>query len=96
MKTASKRPVGFNKPKTIIITTLLLLIAFLSGAITERADNFLQNMTVIVPMAIEKIKAFFSEQLILKINTIAGCLKWGSIITILIFEYHLTGLIRGP
>lgn len=96
MKTAMNRSVGFNKLKTIIITALLLFLAFLAGAIVERTDNFLQNITVIVPVAIEEVKAFFSEQLILEVNTVAECLKWGSIITILIFEHHLTGLIRGP
>lgn len=97
MKTAPNyRPVGFNKLKTIIITIFLLLIAFLSGAIAERTDNIIHNMMVIVPAAVEDVKEFLQEQLIIKVNTLAECLKWGSVITVSIFEYHLNKLSRGP
>ncbi|OPX88309.1 MAG: hypothetical protein A4E53_02091 [Pelotomaculum sp. PtaB.Bin104] len=97
MKPASNyRPVGFNKPKTILIMALLLVMAFLSGAIAERTDNIIQNLMVIIPPAIEELKAFFREQLIIKVNTLADCLKWGSIIIISIFEHRLSSVIRGP
>jgi len=97
MKIVSRnKPVGFNKIKTVLFTALLLTIAFISGAAVERSDHFLQDLYAIAPVVFDEIKTFFREQIIIKVNTAAGFLKWGSVITLSIFECHLTYLIRGP
>ncbi|OPY58851.1 MAG: hypothetical protein A4E55_00582 [Pelotomaculum sp. PtaU1.Bin035] len=87
---------GFNKTKTILFTALLLTIAFFLGAMAEKSAHILQDIMVITPEALNEIKTFFSDKIILKVNTVTGCLKWGSIITISIFEHSLSCLIRGP
>jgi len=97
MRTASSyKPVGFNKLKTIFFTCLLLAVAFLSGAVVEKSEGFLQDMMAAAPVVLDKIKEFFHEQFYFKVSTAVGCLKWGSVITLTIFEHRLSYLIRGP
>jgi len=98
MKTVSKyRPhAGFNKIKTVFFTALLLSIAFISGAVVERSDHFLQDIYTIAPAVFDEVKTFFREQIIIKVNSTAGFIKWGSVITLSIFEDRLACLIRGP
>ncbi|MCG9966843.1 hypothetical protein L9W92_02055 [Pelotomaculum terephthalicicum JT] len=97
MRTVLKyKAVGFNKTKTIFLTALLLLISFISGAMLERSDNFLQDIYAIAPVVLDEVKTFFREQVFIKVNSTVGCLKWGSVITLSIFERSLAGLIRGP
>jgi len=94
--TSNYRPMGFNKLKTIFFTGLLLAVAFLSGAVVEKSEGFLQDMMMVAPVVLDEIREFFHEQFYIKVNTAAGCLKWGSIITLTIFEHRLNYLIRGP
>lgn len=97
MKTMARyRTTGFNKIKTVLFTALLLCIAFMSGAIVEKSNHFLQDVYVIAPAMFDEIKLFFREQIIIKIESTAGIIKWGSAITLSICQNHLIYLIRGP
>lgn len=97
MRTVLKyKAVGFHKTKTILFTALLLSLSFLSGAMLERSDQFLQNVSATMPIFLNELKTFFNEQVIIKFNSAASYLKWGAVITASIFEQSLSGLIRGP
>lgn len=97
MRVVSKyRPAGFNKIKTVLFTTLMLCLAFISGAMLERSDHFLQDIYTIAPVVLDEIKAFLHEQMIIRIESATGFLKWGSAITLSICQNHLIYLIRGP
>ncbi|MDF9407737.1 MAG: hypothetical protein A4E52_01185 [Pelotomaculum sp. PtaB.Bin013] len=97
MRTVLKyKSVGFNKIKTIFFTALLLSIAFLSGALVERSDHIIQDIYATAPVVLDEIKTFLHEQVIIKVNSTAGYFKWGSVITLSIFERSLASLIRGP
>lgn len=97
MRTVLKyKSVGFNKIKTIFFTALLLSISFISGALIERSDHILQDIYMTAPVVLDEIKTFFREQIIIKVNSTVSYFKWGSVITLSIFERSLASLIRGP
>lgn len=95
MRTVLKyKQVGFNKSKTVFFTMLLLAVSFFSGALFERADQFLQQVYAITPEVFDRIKSFFREQMYIKFEAMVGCFKWGSAIALAILQHNLVSLIR--
>lgn len=90
------RPAKTGKIKSLFLTALLLVMAFLGGAVAERTAHFLQDLTAALPAALEEMKIFLRERVIFKISAAAEQLKWAAVITLAVITEPLSCLIRGP
>lgn len=93
------RPFRFKKMKSLLLTMLLLAMAFLAGAAAEKSAHFLQDVMAVAPVALDGVKSFIRERFIFKVNAVADQFKWAAAITLAIVSdpvAHLIGLIRGP
>lgn len=90
------RPTKTKKIKSILLTALLLVTAFLAGAVAEKTAHFLQDVMEAAPVVLEEIKSFFRERVIFKVNAAAEQLKWAAVIIISIFHEAGSRVIRGP
>lgn len=97
MRTISDyRPVRFKKIKSLLLTALLLAMAFLAGAAAEKTAHFLQDVMVLAPVALDGVKTFLRERVVFKVNTVADQIKWAAVITLSIITEPVSCLIRGP
>lgn len=90
------RPVRFRKIKSLLVTVLLLAMAFLAGAAAEKTAHFLQDVMDVAPVALDGVKTFLRERFVFKINAAADQVKWGAVITFSIITEPVCYLIRGP
>lgn len=97
MKTiAVYRPTKAKKAKSLFVVALLLVMAFLAGAVTEKSAHFLQDVIVAAPVALDEVKAFLRERIIFKVGTAVDQAKWSAVIIISIIMQAGSHVIRGP
>ncbi|MCL6557296.1 MAG: hypothetical protein K6U74_00575 [Firmicutes bacterium] len=76
---------GRKRAKSLIVTAILILTAFMAGAAAERSAHFLQDIMSLVPVAQESLTTFFRERVIFKITALIDCLKWTGVIIVSVF-----------
>lgn len=97
MKTiAVYRPTKAKKAKSLFVVALLLVMAFLAGAVTEKSAHFLQDVITAAPVALDEVKAFLREKIIFKVGTAVDQAKWSAVIIISIIMQAGSHVIRGP
>lgn len=97
MKTiAVYRPTKAKKAKSLFVVALLLVMAFLAGAVTEKSAHFLQDIIAAAPVALDEVKAFLREKIIFKVGTAVDQAKWSAVIIISIIMQAGSHVIRGP
>jgi len=90
------RPTRFKKTKSLLLTVLLLALAFFAGAVAEKTAHFLQDVLAAAPVALDGMKTFFHERFIFKVIPVADQVKWTAAITFSIITEPASYLIRGP
>ena len=90
------RPAKGRKIKSLLITLLLFVTAFLAGAAVQKKADFLQDLIAVAPVALESIKAFLNEKAVFKVNTVTSQIKWTTAITLLVIRDFLWHSVRGP
>ena len=97
MKTVTVyRPTKAKKAKSLFMVALLLVMAFLAGAVTEKSVHFLQDVIAAAPVVLNEMKTFFREKIIFKVGVMAEQIKWSAVIIISIIMQTGTHVIRGP
>ncbi len=97
MKTiAVYRPTKAKKAKSLFVVALLLVMAFLAGAVAEKSAHFLQDVISAAPVALDEVKAFLREKIIFKVGTAVDQAKWSAVIIISIIMQAGSHVIRGP
>lgn len=97
MKTiAVYRPTKTKKAKSLFLVALLLVMAFLAGAVTEKSAHFLQDVIAAAPVALDEVKAFLRERIIFKVGSVVEQVKWSAVIIISIIMQSGSHVIRGP
>lgn len=97
MKTiAVYRPTKAKKAKSLFVVALLLVMAFLAGAVAEKSAHFLQDIIAAAPVALDEVKAFLREKIIFKVGTAVDQAKWSAVIIISIIMQAGSHVIRGP
>ena len=90
------RPTKTKKAKSLFLVALLLVMAFLAGAVTERSAHFLQDVIAAAPVALDGVKSFLRERIIFKVGTVVDQVKWSAVIIISIIMQSGFHAIRGP
>lgn len=90
------RPAKGQKIKSLFVTLLLFAVAFLAGAAVQKKADFIQDLVLTAPVALESIKEFLNEKAVFKVNTITGQMKWTAVITFLVIKDFLWHSVRGP
>ena len=90
------RPTKTRKAKSLFLVALLLIMAFLAGAVTEKSAHFLQDVIAAAPVALDKAKTFLQEKVIFKVGAAAEQAKWSAVIIISIIMQAGSHVIRGP
>jgi hypothetical protein len=89
-------PAKGQKIKSLLITLLLFAVAFMAGAAVQKKADFIQDLIIAAPAALENIKEFLNEKAVFKVNTITGQMKWTAAITLLVIKNFLWHSVRGP
>lgn len=92
------RPTKTKKFKSLLLVALLLVMAFLAGAVTEKSAHFLQDVIAAAPVVLDEVKAFLRERIIFKVDKAVEQVKWAAVIIISIITQAGSGshVIRGP
>lgn len=90
------RPTKTKKAKSLFMVALLLVMAFLAGAVTEKSAHFLQDVIAAAPFALNELKSFLREKIIFKVGTVVEQVKWSAVIIISIIMQEGSHVIRGP
>lgn len=85
-----------KKAKSLFLVALLLVMAFLAGAVTEKTVPFLQDVIAAAPVAFERAVSFLREKIIFKVGPVAEQAKWSAVIIISIIMQAGSQVIRGP
>lgn len=85
-----------KKIKSLLLTALLLFMAFWAGAAVEKTGHIIQDVKAVFPVLVEEVKTFFREKVILPADNYVAQIKFSAIITSLIAKECLAGFIRGP
>jgi hypothetical protein len=97
MKTVMNyRQPGTKKIKSLLLTALLLVMAFWAGAAAEKTGHIIQSVKAVLPVLVEEAKIFFRERVILPADEYVAQIKFSVIITSLIAKESIAGFIRGP
>ncbi|NLJ76320.1 MAG: hypothetical protein GX325_03565 [Peptococcaceae bacterium] len=97
MKTVTVyRTTKTKKAKSLLLVALLLTMAFLAGAVTEKSIHFLQDVMVAAPVALNELKVFFREKIIFRVGAVIEHLKWSTVIMTSILMQTGSHIIRGP
>jgi hypothetical protein len=90
------RPSKGQRIKSLLMTLMLLAMAFLAGAAVQNTAHFLQDLVDAVPVALDGMKTFLRERFVFKVNTLAGQLKWTAVISLSILMNSLSQRVRSP
>ncbi|MCL6635623.1 MAG: hypothetical protein K6T29_07630 [Peptococcaceae bacterium] len=90
------RPARMIKIKSLLLTALLMAMAFLAGAVAEKTAHFLQDAAAALPAVLDGIKTFLRERFFFKFNAAVDQARRTAAIILAMATEQASCLIRGP